>query len=145
MKNNEVHPYAIFTIACLMMQESIDMMPGNKGFAFKVKRQANILQKQLEPYVNDVYTDINKEAEQGLIKIWNLFDFLAKFTANLRLTDVERVQYIMESIQKTDETELSGLLAVMESYFAGEVYEAKTPELMEKFIEQKRITKVNAA
>jgi hypothetical protein len=51
----------------------------------------------------------------------------------------------MESIQKTDETELSGLLAVMESYFAGEVYEAKTPELMEKFIEQKRITKVNAA
>lgn len=129
----------------LILQGVCDELAKSRHYKFLGKKYVNELQRIVSPDVLNHYQKLDAESELGLYEVQRSYENLSQLILKLKLKDFQRINFLVPYLLDIPDSDFSKCVSLLESYRAGEVFEANTPQLLDNFIKQGRIKPVTSS
>ena len=123
----------------LMLQNICDELEKTKHYKLRGKQIIKEIQKNTENDLVNFYKHLNAESELGLYEVQRTYENLTDLALKLRVKDFDRIKFLIPYLLDIPESDFSKVISLIESFKAGEVFEASTPELLDNFVKQGRV------
>ena len=123
----------------LMLQNICDELEKTKHYKYKGKMHVKELQKMTCDDLVKHYKVLDSESELGLYEVQRTYEHLSDLIIKLKLKDFARINFLIPYLLDIPESDFSKVISLIESFKAGEVFEASTPELLDNFVKQGRV------